>query len=212
MFMEPLYEYAWIVPSCPFVTSASIGLVSFILPKVTRGLRRICAMFSVLSLTVAMWISFTLFKQQIVNHSTYEHSWSWILNDDISLRIGFLSDPLTSIMSILVTTVGILVMIYSDSYMCHDQGYVRFFIYLSLFTASMLGLVFSPNLIQIYAFWELVGMCSYLLIGFWFARPSAANACQKAFVTNRTGDFGLLLGILGTYWITGSFEIRELCD
>nr|QUG10360.1 NADH dehydrogenase subunit 5 [Hymenophyllum coreanum] len=210
--MEPLYEYAWIVPSCPFVTSASIGLVSFILPKVTRGLRRICAMFSVLSLTVSMWISFTLFQQQIVNHSTYEHSWEWILNDDISLKIGFLSDPLTSIMSILVTTVGILVMIYSDSYMCHDQGYVRFFIYLSLFTASMLGLVFSPNLIQIYAFWELVGMCSYLLIGFWFARPSAANACQKAFVTNRTGDFGLLLGILGTYWITGSFEIRELCD
>nr|QUG10274.1 NADH dehydrogenase subunit 5 [Hymenophyllum barbatum] len=210
--MEPLYEYAWIVPSCPFVTSASIGLVSFILPKVTRVLRRICAIFSVLSLTISMWISFTLFQQQIVNHSTYEHSWSWIFNDDISLRIGFLWDPLTSIMSILVTTVSILVMIYSDSYMCHDQGYVRFFIYLSLFTASMLGLVFSPNLIQVYAFWELVGMFSYLLIGFWFARPSAANACQKAFVTNRTGDFGLLLGILGTYWITGSFEIRELCD
>lgn len=76
----------------------------------------------------------------------------------------------------------------------------------------MLGLVFSPNLIQIYVFWELVGMRSYPLIGFWFARPSAANACQKAFVTNRIGDFGLLLGILGIYWITGSFEIYELCD
>ena len=76
----------------------------------------------------------------------------------------------------------------------------------------MLGLVFSPNLIQIYVFWELVGMCSYLLIGFWFVRPSAANACQKAFVTNRIGDFGFLLGILGTYWITGIFEIRESCD
>lgn len=76
----------------------------------------------------------------------------------------------------------------------------------------MLGLVFSPNLIQIYVFWELVGMCSYLLIGFWFARSSAAKACQKAFITNRIGDFGLLLGILASYWITGSFDIYELCD
>lgn len=76
----------------------------------------------------------------------------------------------------------------------------------------MLGLVFSPNLIQIYVFWELVGMRSYLLIGFWFARSSAANACQKSFVTNRIGDFGLPLGISGIYWVTGSFEISELSD
>ncbi len=76
----------------------------------------------------------------------------------------------------------------------------------------MSGSVFSPNLVQLYAFWELVGMCSYLLVGFWFARSSAANACQKAFITNRIGDFGLLLGILGIYWTTGSFEISELCD
>jgi NAD(P)H-quinone oxidoreductase subunit 5 len=113
-------------------------------------------------------------------------------------------------MLVLITTVGVLVMIYSDSYMSHDQGYVRFFAYLSLFTASMLGLVLSPNLIQVYIFWELVGMCSYLLIGFWFTRPSAANACQKAFITNRIGDFGLLLGILGFYWLTGSFEFETL--
>nr|YP_009562260.1 NADH-plastoquinone oxidoreductase subunit 5 [Trichomanes trollii]QAV57617.1 NADH-plastoquinone oxidoreductase subunit 5 [Trichomanes trollii] len=212
MFMESFYKYLWVVPACPFITSGSIGLVSFVFPRVTRGIRHGCAIVSILSLTVAMYISFTLFQQQIVNHSTYEHSWSWILNDDISIRMGLLSDPLTSIMSILVTTVGILVMIYSDSYMYHDQGYVKFFVYLSLFAASMLGLVLSPNLLQIYFFWELVGMCSYLLIGFWFARPSAANACQKAFVTNRIGDFGLLLGILGIYWITGSFEIHGLCD
>jgi NAD(P)H-quinone oxidoreductase subunit 5 len=94
-------------------------------------------------------------------------------------------------------------MIYTDGYMTHDKGYVRFYLYLSLFTASMLGLVLSSNLIRIYAFWELVGMCSYLLVGFWFTRPSAAGACQKAFVTNRVGDFGLLLGIsrfLLDYW------------
>ncbi|CAK9185890.1 unnamed protein product [Ilex paraguariensis] len=105
-----------------------------------------------------------------------------------------------------------MVLIYSDNYMSHDQGYVRFFAYMSFFSTSMLGLVTSSNLIQIFIFWELVGICSYLLIGFWFTRPVAANACQKAFVTNRVGDFGLLLGILGFYWITGSFEFRDLFE
>jgi NAD(P)H-quinone oxidoreductase subunit 5 len=90
--------------------------------------------------------------------------------------------------------------------MSHDSGYVRFYAYLSLFSSSMLGLVISPNLLQVYVFWELVGMCSYLLIGFWYNRKPAADACQKAFVTNRVGDFGLLLGILGLFWATGSFE------
>ncbi|KAG8483815.1 hypothetical protein CXB51_022618 [Gossypium anomalum] len=83
---------------------------------------------------------------------------------------------------------------------------------MSLFSTSMLGLVTSSNLIQIYIFWELVGMCSYLLIGFWFTQPAVANACQKAFVTNRIGDFSLLLGILGFYWITGSFEFQDLFE
>nr|YP_009746934.1 NADH-plastoquinone oxidoreductase subunit 5 [Plagiogyria euphlebia]QII42580.1 NADH-plastoquinone oxidoreductase subunit 5 [Plagiogyria euphlebia] len=212
MFVESPYEYAWVVPSCPLVASGSTGLVSFFLPKATKGLRRSCAALSVPSLTVATFISSISFWQQNAGHSTQQYLWPWILTNDISLKIGFLIDPPTLIMSILVTTVGTSVTIYSDSYTCHDQGYARFFTYLGLFTASMLGSVFSPNLIQIYVFRELVGMCSYLLIGFWFARPSAANACQKAFVTNRIGDFGLLLGISGIYWITGSFEICELCD
>ncbi|KAK4707027.1 hypothetical protein R3W88_033414 [Solanum pinnatisectum] len=94
-------------------------------------------------------------------------------------------------MSILITTVGITVLIYSDNFIAHDQVYLRFFSYMSFFSTSMLGLVTSSNLIQIYMFWELVGLCSYLLIGFWFTRLVAANACQKAFVTNRVGDFDL---------------------
>ncbi|NJL21461.1 MAG: hypothetical protein HC895_12555 [Leptolyngbyaceae cyanobacterium SM1_3_5] len=105
-----------------------------------------------------------------------------------------------------------MVMIYTDGYMAHDPGYVRFYAYLSLFSSSMLGLVVSPNLVQVYIFWELVGMCSYLLIGFWYDRKAAADACQKAFVTNRVGDFGLLLGILALYWATGSFEFNEIGD
>jgi NAD(P)H-quinone oxidoreductase subunit 5 len=96
--------------------------------------------------------------------------------------------------------------------MAHDPGYVRFYAYLSLFGSSMLGLVVSPNLVQIYIFWELVGMCSYLLVGFWYDRKAAADACQKAFVTNRVGDFGLLLGILGLFWATGSFDFTIMGD
>jgi NAD(P)H-quinone oxidoreductase subunit 5 len=124
--------------------------------------------------------------------------------------MGFVIDHLTAMMLVIVTTVAFLVQIYTDGYMAHDPSYVRFYAYLSLFTSSMLGLVVSPNLVQIYIFWELVGMCSYLLIGFWFDRKGAADACQKAFVTNRVGDFGLLLGLLGLYWATGTFEFTEM--
>nr|YP_009427083.1 NADH-plastoquinone oxidoreductase subunit 5 [Macrothelypteris torresiana]ASU95705.1 NADH-plastoquinone oxidoreductase subunit 5 [Macrothelypteris torresiana]QBA55989.1 NADH-plastoquinone oxidoreductase subunit 5 [Macrothelypteris torresiana] len=212
MPVELSNRYACLIPLCPLVASRSTGSLLFFLPKATRSLRRLCAAFNTFSLIAAMFVSLALFRQQAATNSIEQYLWAWIPKSDFRLKIGFLIDPLTLAMSILVTTVGISVMVYSDSYTCHDQGYVRFYAYLSLFAASMLGLVFSPNLIQIYVFWELVGMCSYLLIGFRFARSSAANACQKAFVTNRIGDFGLLLGVLGVYWITGSFEIFELCD
>ena len=124
--------------------------------------------------------------------------------------MGLVVDHLTAVMLVIVTTVSFLVQIYTDGYMAHDKGYVRFYAYLSLFSSSMLGLVVSPNLVQIYIFWELVGMCSYLLIGFWYDRQPAADACQKAFVTNRVGDFGLLLGLLGLYWATNTFDFVEM--
>lgn len=208
--MEFIYQFIWIIPFFPFVASILIGLNLLFFPKSTKSLRSLWATISILLLIIAMIFSFIILWQQLIDNSIHRYLWSWILNKDIAFKIGFLIDPLTSIMLVLITTVGVFVMIYSDSYMSHDQGYVRFFAYLSLFTASMLGLVLSPNLIQVYIFWELVGMCSYLLIGFWFTRPSAANACQKAFITNRIGDFGLLLGILGFYWLTGSFEFETL--
>nr|QWW92666.1 NADH dehydrogenase subunit 5 [Schistidium sp. 49138] len=208
--MEFIYQFVWIVPFLPFVASILIGFNLFFFPKSTKSLRQIWAILCILLLSIAMIFSFNILSQQISKNIIYRYLWSWIFDKQIGFKIGFLIDPLTSIMLVLITTVGVLVMIYSDSYMSHDQGYVRFFAYLSLFTASMLGLVLSPNLVQIYIFWELVGMCSYLLIGFWFTRPSAANACQKAFITNRIGDFGLLLGILGFYWMTGSFEFETL--
>nr|UFA48103.1 NADH-plastoquinone oxidoreductase subunit 5 [Physospermopsis rubrinervis] len=208
--MEQTYQYAWIIPFLPLPVPMLIGAGLLLFPSATKSLRRMWAFQSVLLLSIVMIFSINLSIQQINGSSIYQYVWSWIINNDFSLEFGYLIDPLTSIMSILITTIGILVLIYSDNYMSYDQGYLRFFAYMSFFSTSMLGLVTSSNLIQIYIFWELVGMCSYLLIGFWFTRPVAANACQKAFVTNRVGDFGLLLGILGFYWITGSFEFQYL--
>nr|ABG11924.1 NADH dehydrogenase subunit F [Chionanthus virginicus] len=210
--MEQTYQYAWIIPFVPLPVPMLIGVGLLLFPTATKNLRRMWAFTSILLLSIVMIFSINLSIQQINSSCIYQYVWSWTINNDFSLEFGYLIDPLTSIMSILITTVGIMVLIYSDNYMAHDQGYLRFFAYMSFFSTSMLGLVTSSNLIQIYIFWELVGMCSYLLIGFWFTRPIAANACQKAFVTNRVGDFGLLLGILGFYWITGSFEFRDLFE
>nr|YP_010614052.1 NADH-plastoquinone oxidoreductase subunit 5 [Apocynum pictum]WAS31936.1 NADH-plastoquinone oxidoreductase subunit 5 [Apocynum pictum] len=210
--MQQTYQYGWLIPFIPLPVPILIGVGLLLFPTATKQFRRIWAFHSVLLLSIVMIFSMNLSIQQITSNSSYQYVWSWIITNDFSLEFGYLIDPLTSIMSILITTVGIMVLIYSDNYMAHDQAYLRFFAYMSFFSTSMLGLVTSSNLIQIYIFWELVGMCSYLLIGFWFTRPLAANACQKAFVTNRVGDFGLLLGILGFYWITGSFEFQDLFE
>lgn len=210
--MEHTYQYLWIISFVTLPVPMLIGMGLLLFPVSTKKLHRIWAFPSVLLLSIVMVFSIDLFIQQINSSSIYQYVWSWTINNDFSLEFGYLIDPLTSILLILITTVGILVLVYSDSYMSHDQGYLRFFVYMSFFNTSMLGLVTSSNLIQIYIFWELVGMCSYLLIGFWFTRPIVSNACQKAFVTNRVGDFGLLLGILGLYWITGSFEFQDLFE
>nr|YP_010858817.1 NADH-plastoquinone oxidoreductase subunit 5 [Aiphanes horrida]WGM72560.1 NADH-plastoquinone oxidoreductase subunit 5 [Aiphanes horrida] len=210
--MEHTYQYAWIIPFLPLTVTMSIGFGLILIPTATKNIRRIWAFPSIFLLSVAMGFSANLSIQQINGSFIYQYLWSWTIDIDFSLEFGYLIDPLTSIMSILITTVGVMILIYSDNYMSYDQGYLRFFTYMSFSNTSMLGLVTSSNLIQIHIFWELVGMCSYLLIGFWFTRPIAASACQKAFVTNRVGDFGLLLGILGLYWITGSLEFRDLFE
>nr|QNM40157.1 NdhF [Passiflora contracta] len=210
--MEHTYQYSWIIPFVTLPVPMLIGMGLLLFPASTKKLRRMWAFTSILLLSIVLVFSTSLSIHQINRSSIYQYIWSWTINNDFSLEFGYLIDSLTSILLILITTVGIFVLIYSDSYMSYDQGYFRFFAYMSFFNTSMLGLVSSSNLIQIYIFWELVGMCSYLLIGFWFTRPVASNACQKAFVTNRVGDFGLLLGILGLYWITGSFEFKDLFE
>ncbi len=134
----------------------------------------------------------------------------WAVVGDFTINLSFVADELTAIMLIVVAGVSLLVQIYSQGYMHGDPGYHRYFAWMSLFTASMLGVVLSANLLLVYVFWEGVGLGSYLLIGFWFHKPSAAAAAKKAFVVTRFGDFGLLIGILILYFNTGTFNIAEL--
>ena len=129
----------------------------------------------------------------------------WIFIGGMDLSFGLILDQLSVIMLVVVSGVSLLVQIYGQAYMDGDKSYTRYFAYMSLFTASMLGLVLARNVIQIFVFWELVGVSSYLLIGFWMDRPSAAAAAKKAFIMTRFGDFGFLLGILYLYSIDSSY-------
>ncbi len=208
--MEAIYEYTWIIPVLPLAGAMILGLGLISFGTAASQLRQLSAVFIVSLLGAAMVLSFGLLWSQIQGHPTFIRTIEWASAGDFSLTMGYTVDHITAMMLVIVTTVAFFVMIYTDGYMAHDPGYVRFYAYLSLFSSSMLGLVISPNLLQVYIFWELVGMCSYLLIGFWYDRKAASEACQKAFVTNRVGDFGLLLGILALYWATGSFEFEVM--
>ena len=136
---------------------------------------------------------------------------SWIAIGSFNFHIGMIMDQLSALMVVVVSVVSLMVQIYSLGYMEHDDaGYYRYYTFMSLFTFSMLGLVLSDNLLFTFVFWEMVGLCSYLLIGFWFHKPSAANAAKKAFIVTRIGDFGFLAGILILYANTHTFDIAQL--
>jgi len=139
-----------------------------------------------------------------------ETSVSWLSIDDLSVDFGLKLDALSLMMLLVVTGVGGAIHIYSFGYMHEDRSMARFFACLSLFTFSMLGIVLANNFLMMFIFWELVGVSSYLLIGFWFEKPSAGDAAKKAFITNRLGDFGFLAGILLVWGLLGSLNFGEL--
>jgi NADH-quinone oxidoreductase subunit L len=140
----------------------------------------------------------------------WPHSIQWLTVGNVRIDFGMVTDPLAILMLLVVTGVGSAIHIYSLGYMKGDPGFSRFFACMSLFTFSMLGIVIASNFIQIFIFWELVGLSSYLLIGYWFEKPSAAEAGKKAFLVNRVGDFGMMLGILLLWSLTGTFNFAEL--
>ena len=134
----------------------------------------------------------------------------WLEVGQARVSVGLNVDGLTAIMLVIVTSVSLLVQFYSQEYMAGDSGYIRYYAFLSLFTGAMLGLVLADNLVIIYVFWELVGVSSYLLIGFWFDRPAAAAAARKAFLVTRLGDIGFLLAILLIFVKAGTFDVAEI--
>ena len=162
---------------------------------------------------LAVFISFLLSIFVLINfsktHEPITYNWNWIITST-TIPFGITVDGLTCIMLMVVTIVSLLVHIYSVGYMHGDPRYSRFFAFLSLFTASMLELVLANNLLAIFIGWELVGLCSYLLIGFWYEKESASNAGRKAFITTKIGDLGFFIGILLLFSLTGVFGFEEI--
>ncbi len=175
-----------LAPLAAFVIFALLGLAKRSFPRQD--------LLSTLAMLVALGCSLYLIKEIVPKPDP--HTVEWISLGNITLSMGFYLDSVTVIMLIVVTLVSSLVHIFSIGYMHGDPRYPRFFAYLSLFSFSMLFLVVSDNLLGIYIGWELVGLCSYLLIGFWFEKDSAANACKKAFLTTRVGDVGMFIGMM----------------
>ncbi|AIQ94217.1 NAD(P)H-quinone oxidoreductase subunit 5 [Prochlorococcus sp. MIT 0604] len=208
--MPQASEIAWLIPVFPLIGAVLSGLGLISINKKINNSREIVSVGLISLVGISAVISYKALIEQVSGYQPVEKLFVWANAGDFTIPMGFVLDPLGSVMLALVTTITLLVMIYSHGYMAHDKGYVRFFTYLALFSSSMMGLIVSPNLLEIYVFWELVGMCSYLLVGFWYDRDGAAHAAQKAFVVNRVGDFGLLLGILGLFWATNSFDFNEI--
>ena len=157
-------------------------------------------------------LSSIVLKQMLVDGvPTYNAPvYTWLVSDGITAQIGFLIDRLTALMMVVVTFVSFCVHVYTIGYMADDDGYQRFFSYISLFTFSMLMLVMSNNFLQLFFGWEAVGVVSYLLIGFWYTRPSAIFANLKAFIVNRIGDFGFIIGIAAIVYFTNSLDYQAV--
>ncbi len=188
----------WLIPALPLL-AAAIGALT------PRGGRKLAAGAAILGLAGAFLLSCGALLGALADPAKHlVHNFSWFDLGAGTVRLGFLLDPLTALMCVMVTFVGLLIFIFSTGYMQEDANFTRFFCFLSLFASAMLGLLVANSLLLLFICWELVGVASYLLIGFWFHKPEAAAAAKKAFITTRIGDLGLLLGMLWLYDATGS--------
>jgi len=166
---------------------------------------------AIAGVAIAFVLSAWVLKLVVVDGQTYNAQvYQWLQAGSLSLEVGFLIDPLTAMMMVVVTFVSLMVHIYTIGYMHDDEGYSRFFSYISLFTFSMLMLVMANNFMQLFFGWEAVGLVSYLLIGFWYKKPTAIYANLKAFLVNRVGDFGFILGIAGVLMYAGSLDYQQV--
>ncbi|WP_319239030.1 NADH-quinone oxidoreductase subunit L [uncultured Propionivibrio sp.] len=186
MEMQKLYL---LVPLAPLFGAMIAGLLCRVVP------RWVAHTAAIAGVAIAFIASVVIFRDVMAGNTFNGTVYQWLTSGDVSFEVGFLIDPLTVTMMLVVTFVSLMVHIYTVGYMHDDPGYNRFFSYIALFTFSMLMLVMSNNFMQLFFGWEAVGLVSYLLIGFWYTRPTAIFANMKAFVVNRVGDFGFILGI-----------------
>jgi proton-translocating NADH-quinone oxidoreductase chain L len=192
-----IVRYLWLIPALPAAAAAVIAFAK-------QRQRRLAATLSIglmsCSLLLALAALAHTFSQPAVEYVNFP----WLQFGTEWLKLGWLLDPLTAVMLVMVTLVGLLIFIFSVGYMAHDENFTRFFCFLSLFAGAMLGVVIANNLLLLFMCWEIVGLTSYLLIGFWYQRPAAAAAAKKAFIVTRIGDLGLFLGMMWLYSLSGT--------
>ena len=195
-------HWLWLVPAVPIAASGVIALL-------TQPRRKLASGLAIGSLAFSLVLALIAFAHVL---SGWSHgfavreavNFSWIQVGSAHVELGWVLDPLAAVMLVMVTLVGLLIFIYSTGYMAHDENYTRFFCFLSLFAGAMLGVVISNSILLLFMCWEIVGLTSYLLIGFWYQRPAAAAAAKKAFITTRVGDIFFLLGIVWLFAQTGT--------
>jgi len=201
-------EYLFLIPLFPLIGFVINGLL---LGKLPRSVVNLIACASVAASFVVSVLAFFDLKALPPSMRVLEQTlFTWIPSGSLQVNFGFLLDPLSAVMILVVTGVGFLIHVYSTGYMAHDKGFGRYFAYLNLFTFAMLTLVLADNFLLMFVGWEGVGLCSYLLIGFWFHKKSASDAGKKAFIVNRIGDFGFLIGMFLVFWHTGSLNYKEV--
>jgi NADH-quinone oxidoreductase subunit L len=188
----------WLIPAVPF--AAAVVILSL-----SNARRKSAAALAVAGQVAVLAMSVVAFLPTLQKHDFRAvQNFTWFTFGDNALRLGFVLDPLASAMLIMISLVGLCIFVFSVGYMADDKNFTRFFAYLSFFSGAMLGLVIANSLLLLFMFWELVGLASYLLIGFWIERPSAAAAATKAFITTRIGDMGFFLGMLWLYHRSGT--------
>jgi NADH-quinone oxidoreductase subunit L len=206
------YLYAIYIPLIPLSFFLLLGIFYKKIKPPVSGWLGTLGLFTVFLISLFVAYNYFFVDGKIGDvYQTFVYKADWMrFTDTLKIEMGVLIDPISVMMLIVVSTVSLLVHIYSTGYMKGDEGYTKFFAFLSLFTFSMMGLVLSTNLFQIYIFWELVGVSSFLLIGYYYTKPSAVAAAKKAFIVTRFADLGFLIGILIIGYYTGTFDFASL--
>ena len=188
----------WLIPAVPLA-------VSLLVLSLNNSRRKSAAALAISGQVIALLLAITAFFASLQTPGFRAfHNFTWFTFGEQSLRLGWLLDPLTAAMMLMITFVALCIFVFSVGYMAADKNFTRFFAYLSFFTAAMLGVVIANSLLLLFVCWELVGLASYLLIGYWIEGPSAAAAAKKAFITTRIGDLGFFLGMLWLYHSSGT--------